>query len=658
MAPLMAPVAARLLTLTAALLAAAPATVHAQSAPGGKSATRADRHGDELPSGALARLGTNRLGHADEVSGVAFAAGGDVLLSASLDGTLVRWDAATGKHLVFVTSPVGPVRQFSATADGSLLVVGSDAGTAQLTTLDPVPVPAVELPGTRAALPADGARAVCWSPGKAEAWIRPLTEGGGSGKLALRLDIGTVDLGLAHGDLALLAGTGSETSEDRGSWVGAWRAGEGQWAWKHGVGGKTVEALAVSGAGVLYVGLADGRVLAFEVATGVRIGAWTAHATGVSALCADDKKVLLSADRNGEVAAWTGAGIADSEPRLTWRRTVHLAGVRALALGLERGRVASAGADHAVHLLDLDDGTHWPNLERVPGRITSAALAPDAARAALGCSTGRIGVWPLPDAASQVWIDGHDGPVNGLGFAAGGRVLVSGGRDGSLSAFRADDGAGFAAKLPLGSAVLSLAVAPGGLRVAAGTADGEVRLVGLAGAADPAATSGSFEPPSALPVEGERVSAVAFLSDGSALLSGTDRVRLTALADGAVLWDVPAGSTVHALAVSPDDALVAVALDARAVRVLDARSGETLTEISGRVGAVGAVAFVEEGRTLLSAGAGESRIHRWSLADGKALPTLAGHSGSMTQLLTGADGSWLSASTDGTALVWAPAPAR
>jgi RNA polymerase sigma factor (sigma-70 family) len=78
-----------------------------------------DRYGDPLPPRALARLGTVRFRHGDQVNQIALSPDGKSLVSASRDKTVRVWDLATGRE----------VRRFGPAARDALSVAFSPGGT-------------------------------------------------------------------------------------------------------------------------------------------------------------------------------------------------------------------------------------------------------------------------------------------------------------------------------------------------------------------------------------------------------------------------------------------------------------------------------------------------------------------------------------------------
>jgi WD40 repeat protein len=91
---------------------------------GALQTVRQDLHGDPLPLGAVARLGTVRLRGVDEVRGLGFSPDGKVVVSSRGWRVTQLWDAATGRelHLLDRGAHGGTALAFS--ADGKRLVMG------------------------------------------------------------------------------------------------------------------------------------------------------------------------------------------------------------------------------------------------------------------------------------------------------------------------------------------------------------------------------------------------------------------------------------------------------------------------------------------------------------------------------------------------------
>jgi WD40 repeat protein len=93
--------------------------------PAKQEPPRTDRHGDPLPEGAIARLGTVRLRHQASVFDVLFSADGKRLISAGHDGRVSVWDPRSGRELQrfpVLSSDQHPAPWGCLSPDGKILV--------------------------------------------------------------------------------------------------------------------------------------------------------------------------------------------------------------------------------------------------------------------------------------------------------------------------------------------------------------------------------------------------------------------------------------------------------------------------------------------------------------------------------------------------------
>jgi WD40 repeat protein len=108
---------AALITLTAS-----SATLLAQD---DKTPSR-DRHGDPLPPGAIARLGTTRLRHiSSHIKDAAFSGNGKMLASVGWDDRLHLWDTANGKELQSIPLELGLDPTVAFSSDSKMVAVTS-----------------------------------------------------------------------------------------------------------------------------------------------------------------------------------------------------------------------------------------------------------------------------------------------------------------------------------------------------------------------------------------------------------------------------------------------------------------------------------------------------------------------------------------------------
>jgi len=190
--------------------------------------------------------------------------------------------------------------------------------------------------------------------------------------------------------------------------------------------------------------------------------------------------------------------------------------------------------------------------------------------------------------------------------------------------------------------VVSVAIAPDGRRVAAGGADGTLRLWSLE---EPGAA--------ALLLKGHTaaVRSATFLPEGGSLLSGS--------ADGTVRqWDTKTGAAkgtingqvgrIVALAFGGPSKRIAVAGDGFCVR----QTNGSFTRLSGHDGPILGVAFSADGQLLVSGGS-DGTVRLWRAADGEELARFEGHTGKVNAVVITPDARVAySGGADGTLRSW------
>ncbi len=281
-------------------------------------------------------------GHTGAVLGVAISADGRCIVSASDDGTVKVWDAASGQEKFTLMGHSGPVRGVAISADGRRIVSASDDKTMRVWDGTTGREERSLLGHTRAilsvAVSADGSRIVSGSAdGTAKVWDART---------------GRLECALKRGATAVLS-------------------------------------VAISADGRRIITASDVTVMVWDAQTGREEFTLNGHTDLVYAVAIrPDGRRIVSAGFDEKVKIWDA---------LTGREDLTLKGhtgpVYCVAIGPDGLDVVSGGKDAMVKVWEVATGREELTLKGHTDSVTSVAISGDGRRIVSGSRDGTMKVW-------------------------------------------------------------------------------------------------------------------------------------------------------------------------------------------------------------------------------------------------------------------------
>jgi WD40 repeat protein len=565
-------------------------------------------------------------GHTAAVNAVAVSANGQVLASAGDDETIRFWNQANGQQTALIGAHAGAVTSLSFNNAGQLLSASAD-GSVKLWQAPAAAGKLLAHPGqvTSAILSPDGAR---------------LLTGCGDKQVRLwNLTTGQVERAFAGHTLGVLC----VAMNAAGTQVAAGGADKTLLVWEAATGKESkkfplaaaVNSVAFSPDGkLLAAGLADNSIHLLDLAMGKEVKALTGHTGAVNALLFTPKgDQLVSASADKTVQVWT---IADGKSKT---KLDHGAAVQALALSKDGARIAAGGADKTVKVWTLADGKPQATIA-TPAAVHGVSFSPDGTRVLVGGEDSKARVYGVDGALVEFFP--HEGPVLAVAYHTDGKRVFTASADKTVR--------------PWSLSLVWQARHAGPVRQALynGRQDRVVscsddKTVKLWNAADGKLVQ-------SIDAHDGAVIGVAVNADATRIVSsGADKtVKVFTLpakpGDKPLAISLPAAAS--AVALSPNGLRVAAALpgDKTAnVHVFDATSGKEMMTLAQHAGAIRALGFLGDNRTLVSAGA--DKIVR--LSDMNVLAVLDAHAGGVASVAFHNNGTQaLSGGADKTVKLW------
>tara|TARA_R110002096_G_scaffold292224_1_gene486546 strand:- start:103622 stop:105601 length:1980 start_codon:yes stop_codon:yes gene_type:complete len=298
-------------------------------------------------------------------------------------------------------------------------------------------------------------------------------------------------------------------------------------------------------------------------------------------------------------------------------------------------------------LWNAKDGSLLLEPKRHRGAITSVAYSPDGTQIVTSSEDRSVRLWDAKSAKSTGVLDGAAGMVNAANFSADGATVFSAGADALVRTWTTATDADGVAVEGVGGAVNDFLMTPDGHRVITGDQIGRVWAWDR--------KSGN----QIQAYDGRRYSAIydiALSADGNLLaIAGSARVvGVVDLNRGQEIAELNPGDTAanFAVAFSPDGELLATAGDGHEIQLWNTKDWTRRRTLDGHDGTVRALAFRPDSKSVISGG-NDEMVRVWDVASGEQTAKLEGHEGVVTSIAIAPDGSqFVSASRDRTALIW------
>jgi WD40 repeat protein len=408
----------------------------------------ADRFGDPLPAGAIARIGSTRLRPFWNTSRLTFSPDGKTLASAD-EEEVHLWDAATGREVRRFNARVGQLRDLAFSPDGKYLAAAGGGGNNRWMSLWETATGKRESDfkgqfgytytlsfspdGKTLASGGYGNTVYLWDVATGTERARFFPPGshteekdGRGGHVVGSIRGQVVGVGFSPDGKTLFCHSGNR--DQRVQYLQAWELATGKERWK-------ARSFAEEPFPALFS--PDGRLALLHLQGGVKVVDLASGKDSPLAFPPRDTCLAFSPDCR-QIASWGADGhvrlwdVQTGRKRLQLRHRYPGPGMPVVAFRPDGKRLATAWGTSAIRLWDVSTGEDASPPGAAPDGISALTFLPDGET--LVCSTldGQVRVWEATTGKPLRRLEGQVGGVLSLSLSSDGKVLATADQDGEL----------------------------------------------------------------------------------------------------------------------------------------------------------------------------------------------------------------------------------
>ena len=352
----------------------------------------------------------------------------------------------------------------------------------------------------------------------------------------------------------------------------------------------------------------DGQLLAVARNNGIWLYDTETYGP-IAFLPAEERVASMSFSPDGTLLAWSQRFSYETpETVKVWdlaagqlTAEIYYPELWAIAVAFSRDGTLLAIGGGLTNDVFLFDTETWRQVAEYPGIGASSSLdepfsisfSPDGRllAAAAGSSDRAIGLWDVTTHTKVATLEGHTYPVASTSFSPDGSILASGSWDRTIKLWDVATHEAVATLEGHTDRVLSVTFSEDGTTLASASSDGAVKVWDVARKENAASLQG----------DGIAVGSVTFSPDG---------ILASGYIDGSVkFWDVSARGVVRELggsvattsaAFSGDGRILAMGSDDKTIKIWEMETGTWTGSLEGHTSAVASVAFLGDGKTLVT----------------------------------------------------------